>query len=69
MIWVLAAAGALAAVPAVLRWLRVAQREHYLTGEVTRFAARWWKNGAINVVLDVVGLAGVGLALFDLRWG
>ena len=69
MIWLLAAACALAAVPAVLRWLRVAQREHYLAGEVTRFAARWWRNGLVNVVLDVVGLAGVGLALFDLRWG
>ncbi|HSM45811.1 MAG TPA: UDP-N-acetylmuramoyl-tripeptide--D-alanyl-D-alanine ligase, partial [Acidimicrobiia bacterium] len=36
---------------------------------VTRFAARWWRNGVVNVVLDVVALAGVGLALFDLRWG
>jgi UDP-N-acetylmuramoyl-tripeptide--D-alanyl-D-alanine ligase len=28
-----------------VRWLRVAQREHYLAGSVTRFAARWWRVG------------------------
>jgi UDP-N-acetylmuramoyl-tripeptide--D-alanyl-D-alanine ligase len=28
-----------------LRWLRVAQREHYLTGSVTRFAGRWRRVG------------------------
>src|SRR5437870_3647177 len=31
-----------AAAVAGLRWLRVAQREHYLAGSVTRFAWRWW---------------------------
>lgn len=34
---------AAAAVPAGLRWLRVAQREHYAAGAVTRFAGRWWR--------------------------
>ncbi len=35
---------ALAALDA-LRWLRVAQREHYIAGSVTRFAARWRRVG------------------------
>lgn len=33
---------AVAAVMGGLRWLRVAQREHYLAGAVARFARRWW---------------------------
>ena len=47
-----------AAVLADLRWLRVAQREHYLAGAVSRFAWRWWSFGAnrILVVAPVVGL-------------
>ncbi|MFP5376804.1 MAG: Mur ligase family protein [Acidimicrobiia bacterium] len=52
------AAGALAGV----RWLRVAQREHYLPGSATRFAARWWAVGA-NRVLAVAVLAGVVLSV------
>ena len=28
-----------------MRWLRVAQREHYIAGSVTRFALRWWRVG------------------------
>jgi UDP-N-acetylmuramoyl-tripeptide--D-alanyl-D-alanine ligase len=42
-----------------LRWLRVAQREHYLAGSVTRFAARWWW-GAIgfNRLLTVMAILG-----------
>jgi UDP-N-acetylmuramoyl-tripeptide--D-alanyl-D-alanine ligase len=51
----------LAAIPAGLRWLRVAQREHYLAGSVATFAGRWWTSGPINSVLlalMVVGLVG-----------
>ncbi len=59
MIWLLAAACVLATVPAGLRWLRVAQREHYLAPSATRFASRWWLSGPINQVLIVVALAGV----------
>jgi UDP-N-acetylmuramoyl-tripeptide--D-alanyl-D-alanine ligase len=37
------------------RWLRVAQREHYIAGSVTRFAVRWWlsrpQNQAIGAAL------------------
>jgi len=50
-----------AAIPAGLRWLRVAQREHYLPGAVATFAGRWWTSGPLNGVLlalMVVGLVG-----------
>ncbi|HEY1633377.1 MAG TPA: Mur ligase family protein [Acidimicrobiales bacterium] len=42
-----------------LRWLRVAQREHYLAGSVTRFALRWWW-GAVgfNRLLGVMAILG-----------
>jgi UDP-N-acetylmuramoyl-tripeptide--D-alanyl-D-alanine ligase len=53
-----------AAALAALRWLRVAQREHYLGGPTARFAARWWlglgynrllaAGVAVNVVLSLV---------------
>ncbi|MDQ1439113.1 MAG: UDP-N-acetylmuramoyl-tripeptide--D-alanyl-D-alanine ligase [Acidimicrobiaceae bacterium] len=52
----LAAAGA-----GGLRWLRVAQREHYLPGAVSRFAGRWWQVGA-NRLLAVAGVLGVVLS-------
>lgn len=41
-----------------LRWLRVAQREHYLGGSVTRFARRWWSLPPLNPWLFLVALAG-----------
>lgn len=55
-VWIVATA---ALVPAALRWLRVAQREHYAAGMVTRFARRWWSTGANRVL----ALFGVGAAL------
>jgi UDP-N-acetylmuramoyl-tripeptide--D-alanyl-D-alanine ligase len=58
----LALAVALAATAASgLRWLRVAQREHYLPGSVSRFAWRWWSLGP-NLVLFVAWGLGAGLA-------
>ncbi|MGH9102574.1 MAG: Mur ligase family protein [Acidimicrobiales bacterium] len=55
---VLAAAGAAAAVPAGLRWLRVAQREHYLVGSVTRFSRRWWlSSGPLNAGAGLLAVA------------
>jgi UDP-N-acetylmuramoyl-tripeptide--D-alanyl-D-alanine ligase len=47
-----------------LRWLRVAQREHYLAGSVTRFAFRWWW-GAVgfNRLLTVMALLGFLVSL------
>jgi len=38
----------------VPRWLRVAQREHYLPGSVTRFWARWLRGGPANAALGVL---------------
>jgi UDP-N-acetylmuramoyl-tripeptide--D-alanyl-D-alanine ligase len=52
-----------AAVLSGARWLRVAQREHYLAGEVTRFAWRWWRSSAGNV-----GLAAVAWAAMVAAW-
>jgi UDP-N-acetylmuramoyl-tripeptide--D-alanyl-D-alanine ligase len=44
-----------------LRWLRVAQREHYLAGSATRFALRWWLLGP-NRVLGLAAVVGVAVA-------
>ena len=41
-----------------LRWLRVAQREHYLAGSASRFARRWWASGALDASLALAGVAG-----------
>lgn len=49
----LAAAGT-----AGVRWLRVAQREHYLPGSVSRFGLRWWGLGA-NRLLALAAVLGV----------
>ncbi|MGH9182506.1 MAG: Mur ligase family protein [Acidimicrobiales bacterium] len=58
-----AGAGLAAALVAGLRWLRVAQREHYLTGSVIRFAPRWWWAGGRNrALLTTAVLASVGAA-------
>jgi UDP-N-acetylmuramoyl-tripeptide--D-alanyl-D-alanine ligase len=46
------------AVVGSLRWLRVAQREHYLAGSATRFAARWWRSTPLEATLWCAGLAG-----------
>jgi UDP-N-acetylmuramoyl-tripeptide--D-alanyl-D-alanine ligase len=56
-----------AAVPAALRWLRVAQREHYLAGAASRFAWRWWSSSPLDVAAAVLALAaafaGIALAI------
>ena len=56
---------AAASVLAGLRWLRVAQREHYLADAASRFALRWWASSAENVLL--VAVAAVGIVLAS-RW-
>ena len=56
-------AGLAAATTAALRWLRVAQREHYLPGAVSRFALRWWRLGPNRVLALAVALG----ALFTPR--
>ena len=50
-----------ALVPAGLRWLRVAQREHYLADATSRFALRWWRARPANVALAALALAGLAL--------
>ncbi len=77
--WMVTGACALAAIPAGLRWLRIAQREHYLPPAVTRFSVRWWTAGWANRLLataaiaSAVGewwLAGAGLAAAAIEgWG
>jgi UDP-N-acetylmuramoyl-tripeptide--D-alanyl-D-alanine ligase len=55
------AVGVVATTLAGLRWLRVAQREHYLPGSASRFAVRWWLGLGPNRLLGlavVVGIAG-----------
>ena len=45
------------AMSSATRWLRVAQREHYLPFSTSRFAIRWWTVGILNPVLACVALA------------
>ena len=59
------AACSAATIPAALRWLRVAQREHYLTDAASRFALRWWRSSPLNVAGAVVAAAGIVLCS---RW-
>lgn len=42
-----------------VRWLRVAQREHYLAPAVSRFAWRWWTSSGANIALALLGIIGV----------
>lgn len=46
------------------RWLRVAQREHYVPKAVTTFAARWWGSSRDNSLLA----AGAVLAALSALW-
>jgi UDP-N-acetylmuramoyl-tripeptide--D-alanyl-D-alanine ligase len=48
-----------------LRWLRVAQREHYLADSASRFAVRWWTSAPVNVALLVVA---AGAMVCTGRW-
>lgn len=58
-----------AAVAGVVRWLRIAQREHYIAGSVTRFAVRWWLTGLWNRALGCGLLLGVAAAWAGLWEG
>jgi UDP-N-acetylmuramoyl-tripeptide--D-alanyl-D-alanine ligase len=63
--WTVLGIAVVALVPAGLRWLRVAQREHYLAGAPARFAWRWWLSEPANVALAGAALAGTALSV---RW-
>jgi UDP-N-acetylmuramoyl-tripeptide--D-alanyl-D-alanine ligase len=60
---VLLAASLLATALAGIRWLRVAQREHYLAGSVSRFARRWWSLGPNRLLGAAAVVALVAAAL------
>ncbi len=46
------------------RWLRVAQREHYLPGTVSTFALRWWTLNRRNTALLALAVAGAIASAF-----
>ena len=51
MIWAMPVLGAAAVVVAGIKWLRVAQREHYVAGSVSVFRRVWvvsriWNGGS-----------------------
>lgn len=48
--------GAAAAVPVALKWLRVAQREHYIAGWVTRIAVLWYSKRLAALLLLIGAL-------------
>ena len=69
MNWALAAACLVAAVPAGLRWLRIAQREHYLPWSAGRFRWKWWLSSPANKTLGVVEVVGILGSIFHPLWG
>ena len=62
---VLLAASLAATGLAGIRWLRVAQREHYLPGSVSRFARRWWSLGP-NRLLGAAAVVALVAAAFSI---
>ncbi len=63
--WITVVGCVAACVPAGLRWLRVAQREHYLAGSVSRFALRWWRSTVPNRIGALVALAAAVASLWS----
>jgi UDP-N-acetylmuramoyl-tripeptide--D-alanyl-D-alanine ligase len=49
------------------RWLRVAQREHYLAGSTLRFWWRWLRSSSLNMVVGVSTVA-LGVASGFVAW-
>jgi UDP-N-acetylmuramoyl-tripeptide--D-alanyl-D-alanine ligase len=60
--WITVAVCVVACVPAGLRWLRVAQREHYLAGSASRFAVRWWRATPVNLISALVAVVAAGVS-------
>ncbi|MDX2026376.1 Mur ligase family protein [Microcella sp.] len=55
--------GALAAVPIAARWVRVAQREHYVPGSVSRMAQLWVQTEVISLIVFLTAAASTVAAL------
>lgn len=60
--WGAVAACVVGLVPSGARWLRVAQREHYIPDSCSRFAIRWWTSEPADWALAAVALVGVALS-------
>jgi UDP-N-acetylmuramoyl-tripeptide--D-alanyl-D-alanine ligase len=61
--------GVLAAVPIAGRWLRVAQREHYIAPWVSRLGWLWVRVSPVNAVLAALVVVLVSLSLVpQVRW-
>lgn len=58
------AALVLAGAVSSLRWMRIAQREHYLAGSALRFALRWWRHTPTAVGVGTIGVVSAGLVPF-----
>jgi len=69
VIWWLAVVSGVFSVPASMRWLRIAQREHYIPGSVSRFAWRWWLTTPVNKVLFSLAAIGVVGSLWTVWAG
>lgn len=54
--WTVLAASVVAIGIGGLRWLRIAQREHYLPGAASAFTLRWWLSAPGDITLLIVGL-------------
>lgn len=66
MSWLILILGLLAAALASARFLRVAQREHYLAGSTMRFALRWWSL-PLNLVAALAAIVGLAVSPW-WRW-
>ncbi|MGE0309171.1 MAG: Mur ligase family protein, partial [Acidimicrobiia bacterium] len=67
--WAIVAVLGLGAIAlADLRWMRVAQREHYLPPSTLVFAKRWWTSSLVNILLITVAGASIVLAVAVEEW-
>jgi UDP-N-acetylmuramoyl-tripeptide--D-alanyl-D-alanine ligase len=62
-LWAAALSGLMASGLAGVRWLRVAQREHYLASAGSRFALRWWGGIGFNRLLWVLAVLALLVSL------
>ena len=62
MTWIVLAVSLAAGAVSAVRWLRVAQREHYGVGRTSRFARRWWLLDRDNRLLALAAALGVVLS-------